>query len=291
MENKVKGLNYMREDEYIKFTVSDLYRVLNNLDTYIYQEEYVENIEEVMSLINKYDNVNLIGEDEFSTFVSYKQQTFNEVLVKVLLGKEQEDTGNDYTEEQVLRLVNFYQHIITVNKLLEETIIKYEGLPMSSDKSRTILREYGKQLRGKSSTLEWNKQDYWIPDNGSKEQWLTYTEGILELLRGNSQLYIDTKQELEGLLRKVKDEKEQHIRAICTSHEFYIGETKRGYEDIPVYHFKQTLEDVEDLHAEMSVTKRGTIYRVYKNNHLGDDIKVEKDGIPVWVTDLLEKLR
>lgn len=281
----------MRPEEYTKFTVSDLYRVLEGLSSFIDREDYTENIEYVMEFINTYDRKDLLAVDDFKVFVHYKQDSYREVLLKVLLGKEQEDNNIQYTKEQVYRLIHYYNHLQTLEGLLEETIVKYEGSPCSSDKSRTIMREYGKKIRGQDVTEEWNNQDYWIPDNGSKERWLAYAEGILELLRGNSQLYIDTKEELEGLLHKVNDEKGQRIKEVCTSHEYYEGETTWRYVKSPVYQFKQTLLDEEDLHVEISVSERGTLYRVYKNRHSEYGMKVEKEDVPEWVTELLEKVQ
>lgn len=281
----------MRPEEYTKFTVSDLYRVLEGLSSFIDREDYTENIEDVMEFINTYKGKDLLAVDDFKVFVHYKQDSYREVLLNVLLGKEQEDNNIQYTKEQMYKLIHYYNHLQTLQGLLEETIVKYEGSPFSSDKSRTIMREYGKKLRGQDVAEEWDNQNYWIPDNGSKELWLTYTEGILELLRGNSQLYIETKEVLEGLLHKVNDEKEQRIKEVCTSHEYYVGETTWRYVKSPVYQFKQTLEDKEELHVEISVSERGTLYRVYKNSQLEYGIKVEKEDVPEWVRELLEKVQ
>ena len=160
---------------------------------------------------------------------------------------------------------------------------------MSADKSRTILREYGKHLRGEEVT-EWDTSNYWIPNNGTQEQWFAYVYGILRLQIGDSKEYIKQKQELEELLKQVKDDKEQYIKEVCINHEYYEKEITWEYEKRPVYKFKQELED-SVLHAEMCVTERGTMYRLYKENSLRETTKVEKEDAPKWVRDLLDKLQ
>ena len=42
---------------------------------------------------------------------------------------------------------------------------------------------------------------------------------------------------------------------------------------------------------EVSVTERGTLYRLYKEDSLGETTEVEKEDAPNWVRDLLNKLK
>ena len=270
-------------------TIEDLIKGIQGISDAISREQGEEHLEDVLKTIDKYEGTNLLDVDSYNVYIRYQQDDFNEVLLKVLLGKEQLEKGVEYDRNQINWLVTFYKNSYVIDRLLEETIVEYEGSPMSADKSRTILRDYGKHLRGEEVS-EWDSSNYWIPDSGTQERWFAYVYGILRLQIGDSKEYIKQKQELEELLKQVKDDKEQYIKEECINQEYYEKEITWEYEKRPVYKFKQELED-RVLYAEICVTERGTMYRLYKENSLRETTKVEKEDAPEWVRDLLEKLQ
>lgn len=266
-------------------TSEDLIKGIQGISDAISREQGEEHLEDVLKTIDKYEGTNLLDVDSYNVYIRYQQDNFNEVLLKVLLGKEQLEKDVEYDRNQINWLVTFYKNSYVIEMLLEETIEEYEGSPMSADKSRTILRDYGKHLRGEEVS-EWDSSNYWIPDSGTQEQWFAYVYGILRLQIGDSKEYIKQKQELEELLKQVKDDKEQYIKEVCINHEYYEKEITWEYVKRPVYKLKQ-----DDLYMEVNVTERGTMFRLYKEDSLGETTKVEKEDAPKWVSDLLNSLK
>lgn len=270
-------------------TIEEFIKGMREISEFISSKNENKYLEDVLNTIDKHKEADLLDIGNYNVYIRYQQEDFNEELLKVLLQKEQLEKGVEYDRNQLNWIITFYKNSYVIKRLLEETIVEYEGSPMSADKSRTILREYGKHLRGEEVT-EWDTSNYWIPNNGTQEQWFAYVYGILRLQIGDSKEYIKQKQELEGLLKEVNDEREQYIKELCMNHEHYEKEITWEYEKRPVYKFKQELED-SVLYAEICVTERGTMYRLYKENSLRETTKVEKEDAPKWVRDLLDKLQ
>jgi hypothetical protein len=89
---------------------------------------------------------------------------------------------------------NLYDQIIT--KICKDLY----GYACNADKSRYVLKSY---IRSKTTEdiIDWNQDNYWIPNTGTKELWFELTEAITRLKYGYYKHFLVT---LDKIISKPK---------------------------------------------------------------------------------------